>query len=135
MTFYAKLLTPSRLRHRLCSRRLECALANRRAVSKLTKWSLGDLAIDVFVAAPKETRLHNPTVGNLTPTATTMLNFKNIKSELRSNHGGARAAAAEPELASDVMIGDWDALSIAVIAQITAPLRLRGTTRHGLLGL
>ena len=64
-----------------------------------------------------------------------MLNVKNIKSELRSNHAGARAAPAEPELASNLVIGDWDALSIAVMAQITAPLRLRGTTRHGLLGL
>lgn len=63
-----------------------------------------------------------------------MLNFKNIKSELKSNHLGAKNAAAEPDLASNVVIGDWEARSIAVMAQITAPLRSRGTTCHGLLG-
>ena len=74
-------------------------------------------------------------VRNLTLTATTMLNFKNIKSELKSNHLGAGPATAEPALVSNVVIRDWDVLSIAIMAQITAPLRLRGTTRDGLLGL
>jgi len=64
-----------------------------------------------------------------------MLNFKNIKSELKSNRQGARTAVVEPDRASNVVIGDWDTRSIAVMAQITAPLRLRSTSCRGLLGL
>jgi hypothetical protein len=63
-----------------------------------------------------------------------MLNFKNIKLELKSNHLDTRPASAESDLASNVVIWDWEVFSIAVIAQITAPLRSRGTPRHGLVG-
>lgn len=63
-----------------------------------------------------------------------MLNFINIKSELESMLLDAGSAAAAPDRATSVVARDWDALSIAFMAQITAPLRLRSTSRDGLLG-
>lgn len=64
-----------------------------------------------------------------------MLNFKNIKSELKSNRQGAGIAAVELGMASNVVIGDWDTRSMAVMAKITALLRLRSTSCRGLLDL
>ena len=49
-----------------------------------------------------------------------MQNFKNIESELRSNHLRAGAAAAESDLAANVVIQDWDAVSIAFVATARA---------------
>ena len=57
-----------------------------------------------------------------------MLNHKNIKLKSQARHGGVGAAGLQRDPASSALIGDWDAYSLAVIAQITAPLRLRGTT-------
>ena len=63
-----------------------------------------------------------------------MLNFINIKSELKSRLLDTGSAAAAPDREAKVVTRDWDALSIAFMAQITAPLRLRSTTRDGLFG-
>jgi hypothetical protein len=49
-----------------------------------------------------------------------MQNFKNIESELRSNHLRASAAALESDLAANVVIQDWDAVSIAFVAMARA---------------
>ncbi len=125
----------SRLRHKLCRSCLECALSSRLAVSKLTQWgqvdwrhsfcrSIWGHSITQPIGQKSDAYLYNP-----------MLNFKNIKSELKSNRQGARTAAVELGMASNVVIGDWDTRSIAVMAKITAPLRLRSTSYRGLLGL
>lgn len=57
-----------------------------------------------------------------------MLNFMNIKPEKQACHSGVRTAAFERDPSSSIVIGDWEAHSLAVMAQITAPLRLRGAT-------
>lgn len=64
-----------------------------------------------------------------------MLKFKSIKSELKSNRQSLRTAAVELGMASNLVIGDWDTRSIAFIAKITAPMRLRVKSHRGLLGL
>ena len=57
-----------------------------------------------------------------------MLNLKNIKLKSQARHCGVGAASLQRDPASSAVIGDWDAHSIAIMAQITAPLRLRGAT-------
>jgi len=59
-----------------------------------------------------------------------MLNFKNIQSERKSRHPGAKTTAVAPDRKSHFMIDDWEAHSIAVMAKLTAPLRLRHITRQ-----
>ena len=63
-----------------------------------------------------------------------MLNFKNLKSEMKAQHPGAITAAVERDHASNRVVGEWEAQSIAVMAQITAPLRLHRSSGRGLLG-
>jgi len=95
-------------------------LANRQAVSKLTKWALSDEAIAAFVAAREANRPYNPLIRHLTATSTTMQNFKNIESELKSEHLRASAAALESDLAANAVIPDWDTVSIAFVAMARA---------------
>lgn len=63
-----------------------------------------------------------------------MLNSKSIKSEKQASRSGVRPVAFDCDPASNAVIGDWEAHSIAVMAQITAPLRLRGATCRDPMG-
>lgn len=63
-----------------------------------------------------------------------MLALTNIQSELQSKHSGLATAGAAPALTASTMISDWDARSLALVAQLTAPLRLRANRRPALLG-
>jgi hypothetical protein len=91
-------------------------LANRQAASKLTKCAVSHEAIAAFVAAHEANRPDNPLIRHLTATATTMQNFKNIESELKSKHLRASAATLESDLAANTVIRNWDAISIALVA-------------------
>lgn len=63
-----------------------------------------------------------------------MLNLKNIKSEKQARRPGVGPDDLQRNSASNAVIGDWDAHSIAIMAQITAHLRLRGMTCREPLG-
>jgi hypothetical protein len=95
-------------------------LAHRQAASKLTKCAASNEAIAAFVAAHEANRPYNPPIRHLTATATTMQNFKNIESELKSKHLRASAAALESDLAANAVIPNWDAVSIAFVAMARA---------------
>jgi hypothetical protein len=97
-----------------------CALAHRQAASKLTKCPASHEAIAAFVAAHEAHRPYNPLIRHLTATATTMQNFKNIESELKSKHLRASTAALESDLAANAVIRNWDAVSIAFVAMARA---------------
>ena len=47
-------------------------------------------------------------------------NIKNIESELESDHLRASAATSESDLAANVVIEDWDAVSVAFVAMARA---------------
>lgn len=66
----------------------------------------------------------------MTPTDTRMLNCGNLHSEQKSRHPGAKATAAAPDRTPQVVIADWEARSTAVLAKLTAPLRLRRIARQ-----
>lgn len=66
----------------------------------------------------------------MTPTDTPTLNFRNRPSEQKSRHPDAKATAAAPDRTPHVVIADWEARSIAVVAKLTAPLHLRRSTRQ-----
>ena len=63
-----------------------------------------------------------------------MLNLKNVKLKSQARHRGVGAAGLQRDPASNAAIGDWDAHSIAMMAQITAHLRLSGMTCREPLG-
>lgn len=60
----------------------------------------------------------------MTPTDTRTLNFRNRPSEQKSRHPGAKATAAAPDRTPHVVIADWETRSTAIVAKLTAPLRL-----------
>ncbi|HEY5579958.1 MAG TPA: hypothetical protein VIK56_02170 [Rhodoferax sp.] len=49
-----------------------------------------------------------------------MQNFKNIESELKSKQLRVSATALESDLAANVVIQDWDTVSIAFVAMARA---------------